>query len=144
MRQKGVVLLPIIIILIMLGVVSYFIYQNTQLKNGKINIPTRSPTTGTSACVKENDCCNENNDCEYFWYTGGCQTPEYVKKVNEENAKRGLRQGEAQPFDGKVNCACENKTCLARDGHGCQIFASKSTWCVVQGKCLGSVTEECK
>jgi len=143
-RQKGFVLLPVIIIIVLLGTLGYFAYQNTQIKNSKTNLPTSSPTTETSVCVKENNCCDKDDDCEYFWYTGGCQTPEYVGKVNEENAKKGLRPGEAPPFDGKVNCTCESKKCFARDSHGCLIFASKSTWCAVQEKCLSSLTEDCK
>ena len=144
MRQKGFVFVPVIIIIVLLGIVGYFVYQDTQLKNSKTNLTTPSPTIEISICVKENNCCDKNNDCEYFWYTGGCQTPEYVSKVNEENAKIGLRPGESPPFDGKVNCTCESKKCIARDSHGCLIFASKSTWCAVQEKCLSSLTEECK
>jgi len=143
-KQKGFVLFPIILGVVLLGFAGYFVYKNTQLKNSKTNLPIPSPTTEVSLCTKENNCCDKDDDCEYFWYTGGCQTPEYVNKVNEENAKIGLRPGEAPRFDDEVKCTCENKECIAKDNHGCPISFGESTWCATQERCLSSQTEECK
>jgi hypothetical protein len=46
MRQKGSVLLPVIIIIALIGIVGYLIYQNTQLRNGGAN---PSPTITNTA-----------------------------------------------------------------------------------------------
>lgn len=62
-------------------------------------------------CTKDNNCCKKDNDCKYIWFTSGCNTPEYVTKVQKENEKRGLRQGEA-PYRENVTCTCESNTCL--------------------------------
>ncbi|HUC94709.1 MAG TPA: hypothetical protein VMR19_01750 [Candidatus Saccharimonadales bacterium] len=45
MRQKGSALLPIIIIIALIGVVGYLVYQNIQLKNGSVNPTPIVPNT---------------------------------------------------------------------------------------------------
>lgn len=49
MRQKGIVVLPVIIIVLLIGVVGYFIYQNTQLRqnNSQNQLPQASILTTT-------------------------------------------------------------------------------------------------
>jgi hypothetical protein len=59
-RQKGFALLPVIIIIALIGIVGYLVYQNTQLKNGSVNpsptitntvtnLPERSPSPEPTA-----------------------------------------------------------------------------------------------
>ncbi|MFC1710357.1 rod shape-determining protein [Patescibacteria group bacterium] len=43
-KQKGVVFLPILIVVLLLGTVGYFIYQNYQLKKGQTAIPQITST----------------------------------------------------------------------------------------------------
>lgn len=49
MRQKGFILLPVIIIVILIGVLGYFIYQNTQLQKngGNLTAPSVIPTVNS-------------------------------------------------------------------------------------------------
>lgn len=44
MRQKGFILIPVVIVIFLIGVLGYFIYQNFQLKKSNIIPTTNSPT----------------------------------------------------------------------------------------------------
>jgi hypothetical protein len=101
-KNKAVIL--VIGILLIVTAVSSIIYtKSNSLK--KLNILT------IVTCTKENNCCKKEDDCKYIWFTGQCNTPEYITKVQKENEKRGLRQGEA-PYRENVTCTCENNACL--------------------------------
>ena len=43
MRQKGFVLLPVIVFVVLVGVLGYFIYQNAQLRNNNGNSASPTP-----------------------------------------------------------------------------------------------------
>lgn|GEM_PF-1714455 len=93
----------------------------------KTPIPTTTPTeatisTSTSAttststapktsCNKEENCCVKDADCRYVWFTGVCNTPEYVAKIKKESEARGVMNGEAPRRD-NVTCTCENAKCV--------------------------------
>lgn len=62
-------------------------------------------------CNKEENCCVRNEDCEYFWFTGVCNTPEYVTKVQKEAEEQGRINGEAPPRE-NVTCTCESNKCV--------------------------------
>lgn len=61
MRQKGVILLPIVIIIVLLGALGYFIFQNSQLRNNYIIptspfiSPTIHPTMGSQGHTPPSD-----------------------------------------------------------------------------------------
>ena len=60
---------------------------------------------------KENNICEIDSDCEYIWYTGECNTPEYAAKKQKEAQEQGMNIGEAPPREG-VTCTCENNKCI--------------------------------
>ena len=60
---------------------------------------------------KENNMCASNADCEYIWYTGGCNTPEYVGKEQQAALEKGIFIGEAPSREG-VTCTCEENKCV--------------------------------
>lgn len=72
----------------------------------------KEPSVGDSTLAeKENNICAIDSDCEYIWYTGGCNTPEYANKIMEKcQAGSGPCPSEAQPRE-NVTCSCENKAC---------------------------------
>lgn len=47
MRQKGFILLPVVIIIALLGVVGYLVYQNAQLRNGGGGVMINSPVSSS-------------------------------------------------------------------------------------------------
>lgn len=54
--------------------------------------------------------CSTDSDCHYYWYAGGCYTPENMKKIQEENARMGLHPAEAREIAG-ATCACQANAC---------------------------------
>ena len=48
MRLKGFALLPVVIIIALIGIVGYLVYQNTQLKNGGVNTTPAITNTVTN------------------------------------------------------------------------------------------------
>jgi hypothetical protein len=65
-----------------------------------------------SVVDKEKNICGEDSDCEYIWFTGRCNTPEYVAIVVEKcHNKTGPCLVEAQEREG-VTCTCENNSCI--------------------------------
>lgn len=68
-----------------------------------------------SICVKSDNCCEQNSDCQYVQVTGGCQTPEFVKKVMDNcKAKTGPCPLEAKIKEG-ITCTCENNRCVTHN-----------------------------
>ncbi|MDD4409531.1 MAG: peptidoglycan-binding domain-containing protein [Candidatus Pacebacteria bacterium] len=67
-----------------------------------------------SACTKENNCCSADNDCNYVWFTGGCNTNEYVARILKESVRSGKTIGEALVRD-NVSCSCENSKCMTHN-----------------------------
>ena len=81
MKQKGFVLLPVIIIIVLVGIVGYFIFQNTRINKSNNNIfsPIIAPATTNipkaskipSQCKKVNEticinpliCPNNEDKC---------------------------------------------------------------------------------
>lgn len=63
---------------------------------------------------KYDDSCNQNDDCKYVWFTGGCHTPEYVAKIQKEAEVVGRRNGEAPPRE-NVTCTCESYKCVTHN-----------------------------
>lgn len=73
--------------------------------------PIVQPETMKQVCNKEEDCCTKNEECKYIWYTGGCNTPEYVNEVQKKAEAQGMHIGEAPPRE-NVTCSCENNKCV--------------------------------
>lgn len=78
------------------------------------NSSTSVSTTPKVSCDKEENCCIKDEDCKYIWFTGGCNTPEYIAKIQKEAAAAGIRNGEASPRD-NVTCTCENTKCITHN-----------------------------
>jgi hypothetical protein len=66
------------------------------------------------SCDKEENCCTRNEDCEYIWFTGKCNTPEYIAKKQKEAAVLGISLGEAPKRD-NVACTCEQSQCVTHN-----------------------------
>ena len=66
------------------------------------------------SCNKEENCCTRNEDCEYIWFTGECNTPEYIAKKQKEAAALGISLGEAPKRD-NVSCTCEQSQCVTHN-----------------------------
>jgi len=65
-------------------------------------------------CAKEENCCVTNEDCKYIWFTGTCNTPEYVTKIQKEVEEQGRLNGEARPRE-NVTCTCESNQCVTHN-----------------------------
>jgi hypothetical protein len=78
------------------------------------SIEAAIPTSTIIKCDKSDNCCVQNEDCQYISYTGGCNTPEYVAKIQKEAEKKGLRNGEA-PLRKNVTCTCESSKCVTHN-----------------------------
>jgi len=79
--------------------------------------PTAIPTqtvSPTLLCSKEENCCMTNDDCKYIWFTGACNTPEYVTKTQKEAEAQGIHNGEAPPRE-NVSCTCESNKCVTHN-----------------------------
>lgn len=55
-----------------------------------------------------------NEDCKYIWYAGGCNTSEYITKVQKDAQENGMHIGEAPPRE-NVTCTCETNKCLTHN-----------------------------
>lgn len=64
-----------------------------------------------SLCDKEENCCVMPQDCKYIWFTGECNTQEYVSKRLKEAEDQGMHIGEAPPGE-NITCTCENNKCI--------------------------------
>jgi len=78
----------------------YLIIQNNTSNNDQV-----------VSCERENNCCRSNVDCQYVWYTGGCNTPEYVAIRQKEAREAGVKLGEA-PRRENITCTCEMNRCV--------------------------------
>jgi len=105
MSKKIISILFVILLLVILIAGYFIIFQKTKRVEQGNNI---------SLCNKENNCCVEDSDCQYIWYTGGCNTPEYVAKTQKEAQKQGILLGEA-PSRENVTCTCENHKCITHN-----------------------------
>lgn len=96
-----------LIILSVVGLVAVFILMYAKLAENKLN-------SLLHPCNKAENCCVKNEDCRYIWFTGVCNTPEYVSKVLKDAEKQGVRIGEAAPRE-NVTCTCEHNTCVTHN-----------------------------
>ncbi|PKM91775.1 hypothetical protein CVU82_01035 [Candidatus Falkowbacteria bacterium HGW-Falkowbacteria-1] len=112
--NKNVVTIKILVLLILtVGITSYGCAKSTE------NRPTLVDTGNSFnaqemvdvSCAKELNCCEEDYDCEYIWYTGECNTPEYINKKQEEANGQNINIGEAPRLD-NVTCTCETSKCI--------------------------------
>jgi len=61
---------------------------------------------------KEKNMCEIDSDCEYIWFTGGCNTPEYVAKIMKD-CDEGIGPCPAAALEREgVTCSCENNRCI--------------------------------
>ncbi len=65
-------------------------------------------------CQKTDNCCTKNEDCKYIWYTGSCNTPEYVAEVQKKATGQGRINGEA-PRRENVSCTCDSNRCTTHN-----------------------------
>ena len=73
------------------------------------NLPPAPPGNGTPQ-TKEAGFCSNGTDCKYYWYAGGCYTPENMEQIQAENVRLGLHPAEAQEIPG-ASCTCEKNVC---------------------------------
>jgi hypothetical protein len=64
--------------------------------------------SANTSCNKAANCCEKDADCKYIWYTGSCNTPEYVEAQNNETLGGGPHPSEA-PKRENVTCTCEKR-----------------------------------
>jgi hypothetical protein len=76
--------------------------------------PTVQPKALEQICNKEENCCTLNEDCKYIWFTGGCNTSEYITKVQKKAQAEGTSYRDA-PRRENVTCTCENNKCVTHD-----------------------------
>lgn len=111
MKQKMIVVLFVLTIAILVsGCVKISEYQPGIVQN---QTDVNQNETALS-CDKEANCCLVDEDCQYIWYTGGCNTPEYVAKKLKEAQEKGIYIGEA-PLRENVTCTCENDKCVTHN-----------------------------
>lgn len=118
MKKTNSLLLIAIIVIMLLLVFSVFIFKqkeiNTTTTTNTWKTITEDPETNvqvTGVCEKSDNCCTVYSDCEYIWFTGGCNTPEYVDKVLAAASANGTHLGEARQREG-VTCGCESNKCI--------------------------------
>jgi hypothetical protein len=97
MKHKEMYFLALILVLV--AVLGFFLLGNNTLSKT------------IASCNKEENCCIKNEDCGYAWFTGRCNTPEYVSKRMRVAEEKGLHLGEAPPRE-NVTCTCENNKCV--------------------------------
>lgn len=104
------ILILVVILFLIIGAIvfgkSFTKTQTSDLKNNSTNTKF--------SCDKEENCCVSNEDCKYVWFTGACNTPEYVTKIQKEAESQGRYNGEAPPRE-NVTCACESNTCVTHN-----------------------------
>lgn len=88
-------------------------FKSMSIKD-QINVYEKKPNNTEIFCLKENNCCLTNDDCKYVFFTGGCNTLEYVSKIEEEAKKTGRKIGEALPRE-NITCTCEQNICITHN-----------------------------
>jgi len=59
---------------------------------------------------KENGFCSKDADCQYYWFAGGCYTPENMKKIQDGIKQTGAYPANAQEIPG-AGCSCQANAC---------------------------------
>lgn len=109
MRKKYIIS---ILFIFVLGILScYFFWQ----KNKEIVVLNQIEKIDENVdCKKEDNCCYLDNDCKYIEFTGGCFTPEVVKKRIDEMGGAGNIVS-AEVFSEEkykdLSCICKNRKC---------------------------------
>lgn len=101
---SGIPLIALVFLVLIIVVFGKFLTK-TQVNKLENSLPT---------CKKEENCCVANQDCKYIWFTGACNTPEYVARVQKEAEEKGRRDGEAPPRK-NVTCTCESRKCITHN-----------------------------
>lgn len=101
MKQKAIIILLILASIIF---VAGYIKLSQDRSKGAQNL----------SCNKKENCCVVNEDCKYIWFTGGCNTQEYVSKILKDAEEQGMKIGEA-PLRENVTCTCENNKCVTHN-----------------------------
>lgn len=109
MKNKTISILVVIFLLTITAIV----FGKWLVKTQTSNLENNSNKTELS-CNKEDNCCLKNDDCKYIWFTGACNTSEYVAKIQKEAEEQGRRIGEAPPRD-NVTCTCESNRCVTHN-----------------------------
>jgi hypothetical protein len=109
MKYKLKLVLVVIFIITIITIVFGKSLINTQVGNFESN-----STKTKLSCNKEENCCVTNDDCKYIWFTGACNTSEYVTKIQKEAEAEGKRSGEAPPRE-DVTCSCESNKCVTHN-----------------------------
>lgn len=99
--KKNIVIIALSIFVVVLAGTSFYFFKDNIKNDNQI----------LSTCKKEEGCCMEDSDCYYTGYTGGCFTPEYVRKMIEEY--KGSIQS-ANKWDEELSCVCRNNKCQAK------------------------------
>ena len=105
-------LISILVVILCLAII-VIVFEKSRIKTQAGNLETNSTKTKLS-CNKEENCCVTNDDCKYIWFTGACNTPEYVTKTQKEAEAHGRRNGEAPPRE-NVTCSCESNKCVTHN-----------------------------
>jgi len=105
--------LILILVVIFLLSITVIVFGKSFVKTQTSNLENNSNKTKLS-CDKEENCCVTNDDCKYIWFTGACNTPEYVTKTQKEAAAQGRHDGEAPPRE-NVTCTCESNRCITHN-----------------------------
>ena len=141
-NQKGIVLLPILIIIVLLGVVGYFVYQNIIISKSPTNIQPIAPTNqqdenqinntieNTQKQVSESlTFCQQDSDCMLVYPFGssvssccwGCLTFSINKNEKgryDELFSQECKEIECPPYAPGAACfpykaVCANNECQA-------------------------------
>ncbi|MBU0760893.1 MAG: hypothetical protein KJ600_02320 [Nanoarchaeota archaeon] len=93
-------------------IILIFVIVSAVLFAGAVEVLDDKPKDEVSSCSKEENCRVENENCQYVWFTGRCNTPEYVSQVmNKCEDGSGPCQSEALSRENVV-CTCENNKCV--------------------------------
>ncbi len=108
---------PYIIILLAVAIAAVIYVSSSEKKSIKNQNSNKSLQNQTYAtCIKAENCCLANDDCQYIWYTGGCNTPEYVAQRRKElNEEQGITYIGEAPYRENVTCSCENNKCVTHN-----------------------------
>jgi hypothetical protein len=109
MKNKPILILVVIFLLTLIAIV----FGKALIKTQTIDLENNLDKEKFS-CDKEDNCCVTNEDCQYVWFTGACNTPEYITKIQKEAEAVGRRNGEAPPRE-NVTCTCELNKCVTHN-----------------------------
>lgn len=109
MKNKLILVLVVIFLLTAIAIV----FGKSLIKTQTTDLENNTNKTKFS-CSKEENCCVTDDDCKYIWFTGACNTPEYVTKTQKEAEAQGRRNGEAPPRE-NVTCSCESNKCVTHN-----------------------------